>query len=129
MIMKTGLCFYMRIRMLIPLNILVFSFLVCEAQDVSNKTTVKEGELLYNGIKLPAVWPPSNISPDNFGPIPVPYLQTPPEVIPIDLGRQLWVDDFLIKETNLKREFHKAVKFEGNPVLKAEKEWEKSRDG
>lgn len=79
--------------------------------------------LLYNGIKLPDIWPPSNI-PDNFDPMPVPYLNNPPEVIPIDIGRQLWVDDFLIKETTLEREFHLAVKYEGNPILNPETEWE-----
>jgi hypothetical protein len=35
-----------------------------------------------------------------------PYLTSPPEVIPIDVGRQLFVDDFLIAETTLKRTFH-----------------------
>jgi len=38
--------------------------------------------------------------------------------IPIDLGRQLFVDDFLIEKTDLKRTYHQAKKFEGNPVFK-----------
>jgi len=79
------------------------------------------GELLYNGIRLPNVWPPKNMSPDSFNPRPVPYLNSPPEVIPINIGRQLWVDDFLIKETTLAREFHLAVKYEGNPIFIPEK--------
>ncbi|MSU49323.1 MAG: glycosyl hydrolase family 32 [Opitutus sp.] len=50
----------------------------------------------------------------------VPYLQTRPAVVPIDLGRQLLVDDFLIERTDLQRVFHQPRKFEGNPVLKPE---------
>jgi len=76
-------------------------------------------EKLYNNIVLS----------DNFTEKPsdaqdVPYLKKPPEVINITVGRQLFVDDFLIEETNLTAEYHKAEKFEGNPILKAEKPWE-----
>ena len=40
----------------------------------------------------------------------VPYLKDPPKVIPIDIGRQLFVDDFLIaKMAGLKRTFHLAT--------------------
>ncbi|HVJ66477.1 MAG TPA: hypothetical protein VM510_00760 [Caulifigura sp.] len=53
--------------------------------------------------------------------MPVPYLKNPPPVIGIDRGRQLFVDDFLIENTSLSRVFHKARKFEGNPVFKAER--------
>ena len=35
-----------------------------------------------------------------------PYLVDPPAVIPIDVGRQLFVDDFLIQSTSLTRRFH-----------------------
>ena len=54
------------------------------------------GEVLYNGIHLGTPWPPNNryFSPD---PIEPPYLADPPAIIPIDLGRQLFVDDFLIE--------------------------------
>src|SRR3979411_1785875 len=50
-----------------------------------------EGELLYNGIRLPAEWPPRSMVPDSYDPMPVPYLRSPPEVLPIDIGRQLFV--------------------------------------
>ncbi|WP_460908802.1 hypothetical protein, partial [Spirosoma areae] len=50
--------------------------------------------------------------------MPVPYLKNPPAVIPIDVGRQLFVDDFLVENTTLKLRFHQAKKFEGNPVYK-----------
>ena len=75
------------------------------------------GELLYNGIYLPDQWPPRDMKPDSYDPMPVPYLISPPEVIPIDVGRQLFVDKFLIEYTDLKRKFHQPVKHEGNPVL------------
>ena len=51
--------------------------------------------VLYNGVTLPEVWPPKNIGM-NYEPMPVPYLTNRPEIIPIDLGRQLFVDNFLI---------------------------------
>lgn len=78
------------------------------------------GELLYNGIRLPANWPPRDIDPNNYDPMNVPYLKDRPAVIPIDVGRQLFVDDFLIEQTSLKRQFYNARKLERNPVLKPE---------
>lgn len=75
-------------------------------------------EVLPNGITLPAVWPPRDRDPKDRGPMVVPYLAQPPEVIPIDVGRQLFVDDFLVGESTLKRTFHQAVPYEGNPVLR-----------
>jgi len=85
----------------------------------------KGGELLYNGIKLPSVWPPRNMSMQDYKPMPVPYLSSPPEIIPIDVGRQLFVDDFLIEKTTLKRKFYNAKKIDMNPVLKPETALEK----
>lgn len=79
-----------------------------------------KGERLSNGIVLPEVWPPQDLEDESDEPMPVPYLQHPPQVLPIDVGRQLFVDDFLIERTTLKRVFHRAKKFEGNPVFKAE---------
>lgn len=87
------------------------------------------GELLYNGIRLPEAWPPNNMNFNSYDPMPVPYLCDPPQIIPIDVGRQLFVDDFLIEFTNLKREFHTAKKYDGNPVLRPETELEKGVDG
>ncbi len=77
-------------------------------------------ETLYNGIVLPSEWPPRNMNPASDVPMPVPYLDNPPAVIPIDVGRQLFVDDFLIQETTLERVFHKPERYAGNPVLRAE---------
>ncbi len=89
--------------------------------------TENDGELLYNGIRLPSAWPPRNIGSDVKSPIPVPYLDHPPKVTPIDVGRQLFVDDFLIEKTDLKRTFHSPEKYSGNPVLQPETELELNR--
>jgi len=81
------------------------------------------GETLYNGINLPSPWPPQ-IRHLTREPMPVPYLTSRPEVVPIDVGRQLFVDDFLIEQTTLKRSFHKARLYPDNPILKPDKPWE-----
>jgi len=78
------------------------------------------GELLYNGIRLPSEWPPRITDPKSRTVRPVPWLEQPPAVIPIDVGRQLFVDDFLIEQTDLKRTFHHPERHVGNPVLKPE---------
>lgn len=76
--------------------------------------------ILYNGIELPLVWPPRGFDPASAQPMPVPYLERPPHIIPIDVGRQLFVDDFLIESTDLNRRYHQPVKYSGNPVFTAQ---------
>ena len=71
---------------------------------------------LYNGIQRPDEWPPRTIEPGG-DPLPVPYLANPPRVMPIDIGRQLFVDDFLIEHTTLRRVYHAAKVHEAAPVL------------
>src|SRR5579871_1566595 len=71
------------------------------------------GQTLYNGITLPAQWPQSQ-SPSQNDPTPT-YITNPPSVIPIDLGRQLFVDDFLIQQTTMTRTQHTPVMYPGNP--------------
>ena len=82
--------------------------------------------VLPNGIELPDQWPPAEAC--DLEELP-PYLVSPPEVIPIDIGRQLFVDDFLIESTTLERTFHTSEQFSGNPVLKPEEPWEKGGPG
>src|SRR2546422_572838 len=82
------------------------------------------GRVLYNGIRLNTVWPPARQLTRE--PMAVPYLKTPPAVIPIDLGRQLFVDDFLIQRTSLRRTFHPVEYHAANPVLRASQPWERS---
>ncbi len=73
------------------------------------------GEVLYNGIVLPQEWPPplKEWPKDPQAPF---YLKNPPKVIPIDVGRQLFVDDFLIESTTLKRQCYQAEYYLGNPL-------------
>ncbi len=93
-----------------------------------NKATGPKPEKLYNGIELPDIWPPRFGDPASMESMDVPYLSKPPRVIPIDVGRQLFVDDFLVESTDLKRVFHQADKFVGNPVFQAETAVEKERN-
>ena len=80
-------------------------------------------EVLYNGIRLGSPWPPRLKYPDEHPVLP-PYLLDPPAVVPIDVGRQLFVDDFLIEETTLVRTWHRATYHPANPVLRPETPWE-----
>ena len=85
------------------------------------------GEVLYNGIRLPSPWPPYRQVVDRQIEVP-PYLEHPPAVIPIDVGRQLFVDDFLIEDKELDRSFHAASYISGNPVLRPATEWDRRDD-
>lgn len=77
---------------------------------------------MYNGIVLPDGYEFSHDMTDSAVDIP-PYLVDSneggyaPEVINIDVGRQLFVDDFLIESTDLTRAYYEAVKYEYNPVF------------
>lgn len=77
---------------------------------------------LYNGIVIPENYVFAS-DPENGNAVTVPYLLSQaeggyaPEVINIDRGRQLFIDDFLIESTNLKRTYYSAVKNEANPVF------------
>ena len=85
------------------------------------------GQTLSNGIVLPVQWPPQRPGGLQRVPQEVPYLESPPAVCPIDVGRQLFVDDFLIEQTTCTRTFHRPRMHEGNPVLKAQTDWEGDR--
>lgn len=98
-------------------------FVVAAASLLLWSSCANAGERLYNGIVLPDEWPP-RIEQLAYEPMPVPYLQSPPAVIDIDVGRQLFVDDFLIKRTTLKRTFHKVEPYCENPVVRPDKTWE-----
>lgn len=73
------------------------------------------GQTLYNGIVLPQPWPPRR-TPTQAYQVPY-YMANPPAVIPIDVGRQLFVDDFLIQQTTLAHTQHQPVMYSLNPVL------------
>lgn len=94
------------------------------SEDNASVVNISETQntILYNGIILPDIWPPDEKSDPRVLP---PYITAPPEVIPIDVGRQLFVDDFLIESTDMERIFHKAEGYAGNPIIKPDKSWEK----
>ena len=80
----------------------------------------------YNGLPSSAQWPP--IATIGRKPLATPsYLTAPSKVLPIDVGRQLFVDDFLVESTTLARVHHVPEYSKSNPVLKPEKVWEKDR--
>jgi hypothetical protein len=87
-----------------------------------------QGETLPNGIRLPAKWPPGPAAVDRDLGVPE-YLKSPPAVIPIDVGRQLFVDDFLVAESTLKRTYHAAKYHPKSPVLRPDRPWEEGAEG
>ena len=86
-------------------------------------------QTLCNGISLPKVWPPRYEEPTVAKEMDVPYLRNKPKVIPINVGRQLFVDSFLVAKTNLKMVFHQPNFYPLNPILKADKKWELTPEG
>src|SRR4051794_2734443 len=76
---------------------------------------VSPQDRLPNGIAVPSGFPQPRIATQAYE--PAPYLANPPAVIPIQVGRQLFVDDFLIEQTTLTRTAHRPVMYAGNPVL------------
>jgi hypothetical protein len=103
--------------------------MLCGATPVIDDTSAavdkkSKVEVLYNGIVLPEVWPPRQETLTREPLATPPYLVNPPDVIPIDVGRQLFVDDFLIADTTLQRRFHRPQYHAANPVLMPDKAWE-----
>lgn len=92
-------------------------------------STFAQGEVLYNGIVLPEQWPPRYTEPAKAQEMPVPYLKNKPAVIPVNVGRQLFVDDFLISETDLIPVYHTPDFYAGNPVLEPTESWENTTEG
>ena len=85
-------------------------------------------ETLYNGVVLAKnVADRSEMAAYRDYPLPVPYLENPPTTIPVDVGRQLFVDDFLIENTTMTRTWHKAQKDARGPVLWPETPLEKGQ--
>lgn len=82
------------------------------------------GEVSYNGIEIPAEWPPK-VELSRKPLAEPPYLSAPPKIIPIDVGRQLFVDDFLIEKTTLTCTHHLPEYHPANPVLAPDQLWDK----
>jgi hypothetical protein len=86
------------------------------------------GELLYNNICLPKQWPPlwdaAGGPPPRSGPATVPpYLRAPPARINVSLGRQLFVDSFLIESMPGLQLLSHSARWHGE-VLNATEPWE-----
>jgi hypothetical protein len=64
-----------------------------------------------------ALWLPPEMNAMQAPPPPAAKPQGP---VAIDTGRQLFVDDYLIESTSLKRTFHQAELYQNNPVLRPE---------
>ncbi len=86
-------------------------------------------ETLHNGIRIPDQWPPRYAEPESREEMPVPYLENKPEVIPVNVGRQLFVDSFLIASTDLLPTYHTPEFYAGNPVLEPTESWENTTEG
>ncbi len=81
-------------------------------------------ETLYNGIELPPAWPPHPPGGVARSMEEAVHLRVRPRVVPIDVGRQLFVDDFLVEESSLRRRFHPATWHASSPVLVPDQPWE-----
>ena len=90
-------------------------------------SAVYGAETLSNGIVLPDRWPPFQEELDR-APLQKPsYLTHPPKLIPIDVGRQLFVDDFLVETTTLKQTHHLPKYHPASPVFGPDQPWEGNR--
>lgn len=83
---------------------------------------------LYNGIELPEEWPPKDGHIYSYQPQQVKYLDNIPDVIPIDGGRQLFVDEYLIYKTLMTRCFHQPEKYSNNPILFPQTKYEYNQE-
>ena len=83
-----------------------------------------QGGTLHNGIVLPEQWPPQIVDDGVRREMPLPYIEHKPSIIPVNVGRQLFVDDFLIDSTDMTRIAHKATFYKGNPVIEPSNSWE-----
>ena len=86
-------------------------------------------DALYNGVKLPAQWPPKSNYATNIRKGMNPSdLWEQPGVIYATAGRQLFVDNFLVKTSTLRRTYHYPQIMDA-PVLTPDKAWETSANG
>lgn len=118
----------MRTKIFILCLAVIGLFGACNFQQ-QDKEEADKGVVLHNGIRLPVEWPPCYEEPVTPKEMPVPYLDKKPDVIPVNVGRQLFVDNFLIQETNMNPIYHTPNFYAGNPVLYADKDWEVTPEG
>lgn len=109
---------------IVYLGVMAACGLIASCGSPQKADNVSEETVLHNGIRLPEQWPPRYADDGVRREMPLPYIENKPAVIPVNTGRQLFVDDFLIAETDMERACHKAVFSDKNPVLGPDKEWE-----
>lgn len=109
---------------IVYLGIMTVCGLAMSCSSPQKTENVSEEVVLHNGIRLPEQWPPRYADDGVRREMPLPYIENKPAVIPVNTGRQLFVDNFLIAETDMERVCHKAVFYDKNPVLEPDKEWE-----
>lgn len=94
----------------------------------TNSSQLAEGAL-YNGVELPAMWPlRRNYATDIRKGVVPEGMWSQPELIGAMVGRQLFVDDFLIQSSTLDRVFH-YPEVNTIPVLTPDRSWETSVSG
>lgn len=103
-------------------KILIYTLIICTVQVVAQSPAKKK--TLSNGVEINDAWPPVHNKGTDRKAMPVPYLENRQEIIPINVGRQLFVDDFLIQSTNLSSVNHTPEYSHRNPVMEPDKEWE-----
>lgn len=104
---------------------LILQFYIGNAQRLKGTIVT----IAANGIELPKIWPPRDGNNETRKEMIIPYLKNPPKVIPINIGRQLFVDNFLIEKTDLTRVYHHPTYYQGNPIVKPDKPWEFNETG
>ncbi len=107
-------------------------FFVCLATNLIfriNAQSSNEKRILVNGVEVTTNWPPEYPGEIVRKSLPVPYLDQPQKIILVNVGRQLFVDDYLIESTNLEAIQHTPVFSKRNPVLGPDKEWESNLSG
>lgn len=128
----------MKINVIITFILFSLLQVQCTKKKVNEETPSPPGneggnkveKTLYNGIVLPGNWPPlRSYTSDLEKGMDVPYLKQRPDTINIAVGRQLFVDDFLIAQTNMSRKYYYAAYHPTNPVLKPDKTWENTGTG
>ncbi len=85
---------------------------------------VKAAETPPNGAVVTTATAPWSVDPPPATGGPVTLAPRENSVTSIDVGRQLFFDDYLISQTTLTRTMHTPVLSEKNPVLKAEADFE-----
>ena len=92
-----------------------------KTDDGSGASCTGGGTLLHNGI---CSHPPHRLTAPPTTPTEPDYLTSPPAVINVSLGRQLFCDSFLIQQLEGVRLTPHAAVWDKHPLLPADKPWE-----